>query len=165
VSATPAVGTNPERGVQQHHQRASTPPSIALTGAYHGEERAIEKCTRKGKYTLKPRENDCQRSHGEGHEVTGPSAPFEGAPLQQAGLSRNEKSEQKSLRYSKSRGHEGHLVGQGRRFASRRGEGPDERAKTHRTRVITTKGHHPAGQGTRPPKSQHPTNTPKHQKV
>jgi hypothetical protein len=86
VSTTPAVGTDPERGVQQHHWRANTPSSITLTGAYHGEGRAIEKCTQKGKYAPKSRKNDCQRNHGEGHEVTGPSAPSKGTPLQQVGL-------------------------------------------------------------------------------
>jgi hypothetical protein len=121
ISATPAAGTSPKKGGPttppegQHTPKHRPDRSVSRRGTRHREVHAERKVC------AKTAQNNCQRSHGEGYEVTDPSAHSKGAPLQQAGLSRNEKSERKGLRRSRPRGHGGHLVGQGRRFASRRG--------------------------------------------
>jgi hypothetical protein len=45
----PSGWNQPRKGGPTTPPEAITPPGIALTGAYHGEGRAIEKCMQKGK--------------------------------------------------------------------------------------------------------------------
>jgi hypothetical protein len=156
ISATPAAGTSPERGVQQHHRRASTPPSIALTGAYHGEGRAIEKCTQKGKYAPKPRKIAVSAAMERGTKSPTPAHTQRVRPSNRLDF-RETKSPSKRASDAPDPGATG-ATWWVRAADSHRagGEDPDEQAKTQRTRVITTKGYHPAGQSSHPPKSQHP---------